>query len=119
MTALFSSYELVRVTVQILVVTLNRPPVNSLNLELLSDISNTLDDLESSKSRGMILTSVSKFLQFVLVRWFSLLPIPNPMYLQSSKTVFSAGLDITGKLRPSIKVELFILNPFLLTGRNV
>lgn len=39
-------------------VTLNRPPVNSLNLELLQDISSTLDDLESNKSRGMILTSV-------------------------------------------------------------
>lgn len=42
----------------IAVVTLNRPPVNSLNLELLSDISKTLDDLESNKSKGMILTSV-------------------------------------------------------------
>lgn len=42
----------------IAVVTLNRPPVNSLNLELLTDFSNTLDDLESNKSKGMILTSV-------------------------------------------------------------
>lgn len=42
----------------IAVVTLNRPPVNSLNLELLTDISKTLDDLESNKSKGMILTSV-------------------------------------------------------------
>lgn len=41
------------------VVTLNRPPVNSLNLELLSTLSNTLDDLEKNKSRGLILTSVS------------------------------------------------------------
>lgn len=57
------------------VVTLNRPPVNSLNLELLKDIASTLDDLESSRSRGMILTS-------------------------SSKTVFSAGLDITEMHNP-------------------
>ena len=40
-------------------VTLNRPPVNSLNLELLQAISKTLDDLQNNKSRGMILTSVS------------------------------------------------------------
>lgn len=45
----------------IAVVTLNRPPVNSLNLELLQDISKTLDDLESNKSKGMILTSVRYF----------------------------------------------------------
>lgn len=41
------------------VVTLNRPPVNSLNLELLTSLSNTLDDMEKNKSRGVILTSVS------------------------------------------------------------
>jgi len=59
----------------IAVVTLNRPPVNSLNLELLTDISTTLDDLESNKSKGLILTS-------------------------SSKTVFSAGLDIQEMYNP-------------------
>lgn len=41
-------------------VTLNRPTVNSLNLELLTAISKTLDDLQNNKSRGMILTSVSQ-----------------------------------------------------------
>lgn len=40
--------------------TMNRAPVNSLSLELLSAISKTLDDLKSDKSRGMILTSVRK-----------------------------------------------------------
>lgn len=39
-------------------VTMNRAPVNSLNLDLLSAISKTLDDLQNNKSRGMILTSV-------------------------------------------------------------
>lgn len=38
--------------------TLNKAPVNSLNLELLSAMSKTLDDLQNNKSRGMILTSV-------------------------------------------------------------
>lgn len=56
-------------------VTLNRPPVNSLNLELLSAISEALDDLQNNRSRGMILTS-------------------------SSKTVFSAGLDIMEMYKP-------------------
>lgn len=56
-------------------VTLNRPPVNSLNLELLTAFSETLDDLQNNKSRGMILTS-------------------------SSKSVFSAGLDIMEMYKP-------------------
>jgi hypothetical protein len=40
------------------IVTLNSPPVNSLNLELLSAFAKTLDDLKTNNSRGMILTSV-------------------------------------------------------------
>jgi hypothetical protein len=50
------------------VVTLNSPPVNSLNLELLTAFRSTLDDLEKNKSRGMILTSVcvKVFFFFVL-----------------------------------------------------
>ncbi|KAK3909936.1 Enoyl-CoA delta isomerase 1, mitochondrial [Frankliniella fusca] len=51
------------------VVTLNRPPVNSLNTPLLSELKNIIKGLEDNKSRGMILTS-------------------------SSETVFSAGLDL-------------------------
>lgn len=39
-------------------VTLNRLPVNSLNLELLTAISNALDEVKKNNSRGMILTSV-------------------------------------------------------------
>lgn len=39
-------------------VTLNRPPVNSLNYDLLSSLSATLDQLNQNKTRGMILTSV-------------------------------------------------------------
>lgn len=40
-------------------VTLNSKPVNSLNLELLSSFSKTLDELKANNTRGMILTSVS------------------------------------------------------------
>ena len=40
-------------------ITLNSKPVNSLNLELLSSFSKTLDELNSNNPRGMILTSVS------------------------------------------------------------
>lgn len=39
--------------------TLQRPPVNSLNLELITAIGNTLKDLETNKCRGLILTSVN------------------------------------------------------------
>lgn len=38
--------------------TLNRPPVNSLNYELLQDISVALDDVAKNRSKGLILTSV-------------------------------------------------------------
>lgn len=56
--------------------TLNRPPVNSLNGELLTAISTKLDELAANKTRGLILTS-------------------------SSSTVFSAGLDITELYKPT------------------
>lgn len=38
---------------------LQRPPVNSLNLELMTSFLNLLKDLENDKCRGLILTSVS------------------------------------------------------------
>jgi len=40
-------------------VTMQRLPVNSMNLELVQELSTTLDALEKDNSRGMILTSVS------------------------------------------------------------
>lgn len=42
-------------------VTLNRPPVNSFNLELMMGLSRALDQVERNNSRGMILTSVNIF----------------------------------------------------------
>ncbi|KAK9502671.1 hypothetical protein O3M35_011394 [Rhynocoris fuscipes] len=57
-------------------VTMNRPPVNSLNLPVLEAMHRTFIALEKDKCRGMILTS-------------------------SSPTVFSAGLDIMELYKPS------------------
>lgn len=57
-------------------VTLNRAPVNSLSLEFMAEIIKTVDELERSKIRGMILTS-------------------------SSSKVFCAGLDILEMVNPS------------------
>lgn len=37
---------------------MNKPPVNSLNLELLDEIKTQLTQLQNDKVRGMILTSV-------------------------------------------------------------
>ncbi|GFG39316.1 hypothetical protein Cfor_02241 [Coptotermes formosanus] len=76
----FSSNEkLVDVTVNeetgISTVTMQRLPVNSLNLELLQELSTTFDTLEKENSRGMILTS-------------------------AASTVFSAGLDILEMYKP-------------------
>lgn len=44
---------------------LNRPPVNSLNTPLLQDISNALDEVSKNRSKGLILTSVSKRLSMI------------------------------------------------------
>ncbi|XP_054286553.1 enoyl-CoA delta isomerase 1, mitochondrial-like [Macrosteles quadrilineatus] len=57
------------------VVSMQRLPVNSLNLELLEALGRTFDELEKNKCRGMILTS-------------------------ESPTVFSAGLDIMEMYKP-------------------
>ncbi|XP_037974559.2 enoyl-CoA delta isomerase 1, mitochondrial [Plutella xylostella] len=59
-------------------VTMQRLPVNSLNLDLLTEMNKTLDDLAKNKTRGMILTS-------------------------ASPTVFSAGLDIMEMYNPDFK----------------
>ncbi|CAL1276833.1 unnamed protein product [Larinioides sclopetarius] len=57
-------------------VVMQRPPVNSLNLELLEQLTSAIKDLEKKQYRGMILSS-------------------------SSPTVFSAGLDITEMYKPN------------------
>uniref|UniRef100_A0A0V0G5L7 Enoyl-CoA delta isomerase 1, mitochondrial n=1 Tax=Triatoma dimidiata TaxID=72491 RepID=A0A0V0G5L7_TRIDM len=58
-------------------VTMNRPPVNSLNFHLLEALHRTFVALERDKCRGMILSS-------------------------SSPTVFSAGLDILEMYQPTL-----------------
>nr|CAI5842280.1 unnamed protein product [Callosobruchus analis] len=58
------------------VLTLQRPPVNSLNLELLKDIHTALTEVENIKSSGLILTS-------------------------QKDGVFSAGLDILEMYKPN------------------
>ncbi|XP_026762668.2 enoyl-CoA delta isomerase 1, mitochondrial-like [Galleria mellonella] len=62
----------------IAVLTLQRPPVNSLNVELLQAIINAFDDAAAKGCKGMILTS-------------------------SLPTVFSAGLDINELYKPEMK----------------
>ncbi|TMW65121.1 hypothetical protein Poli38472_009288 [Pythium oligandrum] len=76
----FSSAEQPMVLVEKLdkyaIVRLNRPPVNSLNMELIQAFDKTIADLEKDKSiRGMILAS-------------------------SNQRVFSAGLDILEMYQP-------------------
>jgi len=57
-------------------VTMQRAPVNGLNLELLTELSSALTQLEQNKTRGMILTS-------------------------SLGTIFSGGLDILEMYKPN------------------
>ncbi|TDG45938.1 hypothetical protein AWZ03_007658 [Drosophila navojoa] len=55
--------------------TLNRPPVNSCNLELLLELNENIKQIECNKSRGLILTS-------------------------SNEKVFSSGLDLNELYKP-------------------
>lgn len=50
--------------------TMNRPPVNGLNLDLLRDIHNSIEDIESNKCRGLILTSVSIWTRLLYRLWY-------------------------------------------------
>lgn len=76
-----SATNLVNLTINedtgIAVMELNRPPVNSLNYELLEAMHRTLVKLENDKCPGMILTS-------------------------SAKNTFSAGLDILEMYKPTV-----------------
>ncbi|XP_072947160.1 enoyl-CoA delta isomerase 1, mitochondrial-like [Epargyreus clarus] len=60
------------------ILTMQRMPVNSLNLDLLQDLSKSFDEVAKNKARAMILTS-------------------------ASRTVFSAGLDIMEMYKPDLK----------------
>ncbi|XP_051166402.1 enoyl-CoA delta isomerase 1, mitochondrial-like [Leptopilina boulardi] len=62
----------------IAVVSMARPPVNSLNLELLTELTTTLNEMKTQKLKGIIITS-------------------------SLSTVFSAGLDIMEMYKVDVK----------------
>ncbi|XP_038206227.1 enoyl-CoA delta isomerase 1, mitochondrial-like [Zerene cesonia] len=60
------------------ILTLNRPPVNSLNLELLQEIDKILDEAAQNKFKALIFTS-------------------------ATPTVFTAGLDLMEMNKPDLK----------------
>lgn len=74
--------------------TMNRPPVNGLNLELLTSINQSIQEIEGNKSRGLILTSV-RSINVCHVLFNSIWSL-----LQSNPTIFSAGLDILEMYKP-------------------
>ncbi|CAH0729934.1 unnamed protein product, partial [Brenthis ino] len=79
--AMSSQGPLVDLTVDndgVSIMTLQRAPVNSLNLELLKEMNQKLDEVGKNKSKGLIITS-------------------------SSPSVFSAGLDIMEMYKPDLK----------------
>lgn len=45
----------------IALITMKRPPVNSLNLELIQEISNAVDAVQNNQCKGLVLTSVSAY----------------------------------------------------------
>lgn len=73
-------------------VTLQNPPVNSLNYPLVSELSNTLISLQKDKSRGLILKSVC----VVTCGTYE----PGLIRLQFSDKVFSAGIDLLELYKP-------------------
>lgn len=52
--------------------TLNRPPVNGLNLDLLKELYATFSALEDTKPKGVIITSVCviKIDYYLIIYWF-------------------------------------------------
>lgn len=76
--------------------TLNRPPVNSCNLELLLELNENIKQIECNKSRGLILTSVSSFKELC-----ELIYLYIPIVLQSNDKVFSSGLDLNELYKPN------------------
>lgn len=52
------------------IMTLQRPPVNSLNLELLKGMSEKLDEVAKNKSKGLIITSVCIPSLFYIIFYF-------------------------------------------------
>lgn len=52
----------------VVTVAMKRPPVNSLSLELVTELTNTMMQFEKDKCRGMILTSV-RFIFYFLTEW--------------------------------------------------
>lgn len=42
--------------------TMNRPPINALNVDLLQDLHRSIQEIQENKSRGLILTSVRQLL---------------------------------------------------------
>ena len=49
------------------IMTLQRPPVNNINLDLLQDMNKALDEIEKTKSKGLIITSVSSYFDRCIV----------------------------------------------------
>lgn len=82
----------------IAVVTMQRLPVNSLNLDLITELSSTIDQLEINKSRGLILTSVS----VGTINYIFVIILMQVYMTQASSSVFSAGLDIMEMYKPDI-----------------
>lgn len=85
--AVSATNNLVNLTVNdktgIATLTLDRPPVNSLNYPLLKDFATALDDLEKNRSRGLILTSVSLFVQLFNHRIIMIHPKQNRTIIDS------------------------------------
>lgn len=87
-----SSQSLVNITAdkendEIAILTLQRPPVNSLNLELLQAINNSLDEIVKNNFRAMILTSVSNFLLIIIL-----------LYYQKSSHLVTLGIKQVGEI---------------------
>ncbi|KAL0840086.1 hypothetical protein ABMA28_015405 [Loxostege sticticalis] len=79
--SLSTSGQLTDLTVDnegIATLTLQRAPVNSLNVELLQELTTVLGQVEKDKAKGLVLTS-------------------------ASPSVFSAGLDITEMYNPNVE----------------
>lgn len=51
--------------------TMNRPPINALNVELLQNLHRSIQEIEANKSRGLILTSVRPQLPYLYFQYLT------------------------------------------------
>lgn len=83
-------------------ISLNRPPTNILNMEMMQQLISSLKESEQNKCRGLILTSVSWFQDNLFILKVHCMCFLSSDISQTSDKIFTAGLDIKEMYKPDV-----------------